>query len=109
VIDLDARHDRVVVGRRGELDAGGVVVDGFGLYCETVSPTESLLIQLRYRGEPIPCRLVKRQGSKARFEFDGAFARGAPGQAAVLYREDLVIGGGVIASSAFDSSIPLHP
>ena len=59
---------------------------------------EALEVQIRYRSRPAGCR-VFRDGGRWRVETDEPLYAVTPGQAGVLYRGDLVVGGGVIASA----------
>ena len=54
---------------------------------------DALKVRLRYRGELIPCRLVDEQ-----LELAWAERAITPGQSAVLYSGDEVVGGGVISA-----------
>ncbi len=95
VLAIDARANRVVVGRREELAVTEVELEGATFVGE--APAEPLVCEarLRYRARPLKAVL---DGSKLRLEepFFGA----APGQAAVLYQGSQVLGGGTIAHAA---------
>jgi tRNA U34 2-thiouridine synthase MnmA/TrmU len=58
-----------------------------------------VLAAVRYRMRPVPAhaRLV---GDELRIEFQQTLYGVAPGQSVVCYREDVVIGGGVIACAS---------
>jgi tRNA-specific 2-thiouridylase len=55
-------------------------------------------VQIRHRQEPIPAVVEEISGSRARIRFDSAVFAATPGQAAVAYRGDSVVGGGWIES-----------
>jgi tRNA-specific 2-thiouridylase len=55
-------------------------------------------VQIRHRGEPHSA-IVEFEGSQARVRFDVPVRAVAPGQAAVVYDGDRVLGGGWIAAA----------
>jgi tRNA-specific 2-thiouridylase len=55
-------------------------------------------VQVRYRTVPAPATIIPLEGDRARIVFDEPQFSIAPGQAAVFYRDDLLIGGGLIES-----------
>jgi tRNA-specific 2-thiouridylase len=55
-------------------------------------------VRLRAHGQETGCQVVPA-GDRARLEFDEPVAAVAPGQAAVLYDGDLVLGGGTVAAT----------
>ena len=57
---------------------------------------DALEVQIRYHSRPAGCR-VFRDGGRWRVETDEKLYAVTPGQSGVLYRGDLVVGGGVIA------------
>jgi tRNA-specific 2-thiouridylase len=62
-------------------------------------PVERADVKLRYRSEPLPAR-VEPTARGFRLELDEQAYGVAPGQAAVLYDEDIVVGAGLIRTSA---------
>ena len=65
---------------------------------EAPSPEFATNVVLRYRGIPLAATVTMR-GNEARLNL-GAPALVAPGQAAVFYAGDEVVGGGVVARPA---------
>ena len=51
-------------------------------------------MQIRYRHQSVPAKIIKIDDSRVRVEFDQPQISVAPGQSAVFYQEDCVIGGG---------------
>jgi tRNA-specific 2-thiouridylase len=89
-ITSDARTNTVVVGRREAL--ARTTIDAIGsLYV----PVDRAQVKLRYRSEPVPGRIHSQEGG-FRVELDRPVYGVAPGQAAVLYEDEIVVGAGLI-------------
>ena len=88
----DARTNTVVVGPRESLARTTVDVPSGRLYV----PVDRVEAKLRYRSPSAPAR-VERVGRGFRLSLDEPVYAVAPGQAAVLYEDDAVVGAGLIA------------
>lgn len=93
---IDVEHNRVVVGGREELEtgsftAGGAVWNGIGDAREFRAAC-----RIRYRHRPAPCRVVLLDDGRFTVHFDTPQSAVSPGQAAVLYDGEFVLGGGWI-------------
>lgn len=95
VLRLDLERNAAVVGRRDEVAARAYALRDVRFTADA-PPSERFAtrVSLRYRGEPLACD-VEMAGSDAVIRL-GEPALVAPGQAAVWYRDDEVIGGGVV-------------
>jgi tRNA-uridine 2-sulfurtransferase len=89
-VRFDARTNTVVVGGREALARTTIDASGH-LYV----PVDHANAKLRYRSEAVPARIRLRDGG-FRLELDRPAYGVAPGQAAVLYEEDVVVGAGLI-------------
>ena len=93
VTSIDPDSATVVVGGRQDLLREEFWVDGVSW---TDQPRGGhARVRLRHRHEPVACR-VETQGRRARISFDTPTGGVSPGQAAVLYDDDRVLGGGWI-------------
>lgn len=90
VVDVDAERATVRLGERDELLAGGAELVDVALHGNE-PPLECEAV-VRYRGHATPA--VLRPGGK--LEFRQPVSAVVPGQFAVMYRGDLVLGGGRI-------------
>jgi tRNA-specific 2-thiouridylase len=89
-IRSDARTNTVVIGGRDALARTAIAATG-DLYV----PVDRAHAKLRYRSEAVPARIHLQEGG-FRLELDQPAYGIAPGQAAVLYEDDVVVGAGVI-------------
>jgi tRNA-uridine 2-sulfurtransferase len=90
----DPAANTVVVGPRSALTTSKIAARG-RLY----APIERAEVKLRYRSPAVPASVVPIQGG-FRLLFDEPAYGGAPGQAAVLYEDDVVVGAGTIRVAA---------
>jgi tRNA-uridine 2-sulfurtransferase len=99
VLGTDAAANRVVVGPREALAARAVVLRDVTLNRDGERVDG---VKLRYRSEPLPCRVAARPGHHD--TLTAALAEQAlgvaPGQSACLMDGDLVVGHGTIAAAA---------
>ncbi len=97
---LEPERNRVVVGPVEDLDSRGAEVEAVR-WISGRAPAADLRarVRVRYRHDGADARLEPLAGSRARAHFDAPVRAVAPGQAAVFYRGDEVLGGGSIAAS----------
>ena len=100
VIELDAANNRVVVGDDSALDRGEFVVER----CNWIpfdQPPERLeaAVKIRYNHPGTPATVTPLGGGRARVNLQAPQRAVTPGQAAVFYQDDLVMGGGWITRS----------
>jgi tRNA-specific 2-thiouridylase len=100
VTALDAERNRVVVGRERELEAPIAVVSQVHWIAGTPpAPGARAQVKIRHQHASTPARIDVR-GDAALVHFDAPVRALAPGQAAVFYAGDVVLGGGWIAGPA---------
>jgi len=92
VLEIDAQNNRIVVGPRDNLAARDVFASDPIWYG---ADEERVLAMVRYRMEPAFAR-ARWSGGDLEVRFDNSVDGVAPGQAVVCYRDNLVVGGGVI-------------
>ncbi|HEX4941103.1 MAG TPA: aminomethyltransferase beta-barrel domain-containing protein, partial [Actinomycetota bacterium] len=101
VVDVDPAANRVVVGPGELLERRGLIADRVSWIAGEPpgdGPFEAE-IRIRYRGDDVPCVAEPLAEDRVRVEFRTAQRAVAPGQSAVLYRGDEVLGGGRIVEA----------
>ncbi|MCR4391387.1 MAG: tRNA 2-thiouridine(34) synthase MnmA [Candidatus Acetothermia bacterium] len=97
VVALDPKRNAVIVGPERALYADGLVAtDLRWIAGEPPADRFSAEVQIRYRASPVPAE-VEVRGDEAWVRFAEPQRAVTPGQAAVLYREEVTLGGGTIA------------
>jgi tRNA-specific 2-thiouridylase len=96
VTEVRPRTKQIVVGRRKDLEVREIRVGSLNWF---LAPEDAEAVQVRYNSPPVPCKLEDAG--------DGVLARlaepvvgVAPGQSAVFYKGDRVVGGGVVRTGA---------
>ncbi len=94
---VEAATNRVVVGRADELRVHGAHLRGVR-FTSGAAPEGPLRgeVQIRYRHAGAPAKIVATDSGEAQVYFEEPERAVAPGQAAVFYRGEQVLGGGWI-------------
>ncbi len=99
VIEIDAVANRIVVGGLEELCRSELVAGDINWIAgEPPDDKTAITVKVRYRAGECPAQVVM-QGDKAHIRFATPQKGLAPGQSAVFYCGDEVLGGGVIETS----------
>ena len=96
VVGIRPETATVVIGGPEDLLAGGCRVGGVSWVAGPPPEGDGLEARTRYLSPPAPVRLEPGTGGEWLLSFDEPQAAVTPGQAAVLYRGDEVLGGGTI-------------
>jgi tRNA-specific 2-thiouridylase len=100
VVSIDADRNLVVLGDLEDLDRTTMIVHQLNWQKIASVPEEGMdvVVKIRYKDPGTPA-FVKADGSKVVVEFMAPVKAIAPGQSAVFYAGDAVLGGGWIHSS----------
>ncbi len=98
VTDLDSARNALIVGRGENLEVQSFTVTEIN-WVAIASPAEpiSCQVKIRYKHEAAPAVVTPNGSDRASVRFDPPQRAVTPGQAAVFYSGDVVLGGGVIA------------
>lgn len=95
VTAINAEKNEITVGIKSQLYEEEFFVSGASWYLEPESPFEAE-IQIRYRHEAVIGEIERLEGGRAAVRMYTPQTAVTPGQAAVFYRDDCIIGGGWI-------------
>jgi len=97
IIGIDAEHDRIIIGGREECRSEELVARAvIWNYYESAKENMEVSVRIRYRTKPLKARLFPMSDSRMKVVFTEEAPLVTPGQAAVFYRDELVLGGGWI-------------
>ncbi|MBI5247829.1 MAG: tRNA 2-thiouridine(34) synthase MnmA [Elusimicrobia bacterium] len=95
VVRIDAKENAVIVGSTDELQTREITVGAMTLNGERNGETFQAEVRIRHRHVPTPSTITLHDGT-ATITFHEPQRAPAPGQAAVFYDNEAVIGGGTI-------------
>lgn len=96
VVEIQADSNKVVVGKREELACRGLLAVDVNWIVPPVEEEFDAAVQIRYRSAAIPCTVRTDAYGHCQVGFIRECSAVTPGQAAVFYRRDQVLGGGWI-------------
>ena len=98
VIGLDVGRNQVIVGTRDSASEGKCSVERVN-WVSIAEPTAPIRasVQVRYRSKAVPATVIPLEGSRVDLVFDEPQFGITPGQAAVWYDGDILLGGGIIS------------
>ena len=97
VVELDPATNRVVVGDETSLERDEFTVDRCNWIPFSEAPTQfEAVVKIRYNHSGTPATVTPESGGKAKIKLHAPQRAITPGQAAVFYQDDLVVGGGWI-------------
>lgn len=107
VVDIQPKTNTVVIGSFDELKTQEMWVKdvNFVKYASLDQPTESIT-RIRYKDKGTPST-IEASGRNMKVTFHAPVTAVTPGQSAVFYENDDVIGGGFIAKDALHEMAPL--
>jgi tRNA-specific 2-thiouridylase len=96
VLGVDAAANRVMVGPAELLNSRGLLAEQVNWIAERPDAPSEGTVKIRYRGRDVPAVVEPTGSSGAHVEFRSPQPAVTPGQAAVFYEGDEVLGGGTI-------------
>ncbi len=108
VIRMDAGKNMLVVGEREELFAPGCLVENMNWIRPAPDAPVNVRVRLRYRHKAAPATVFPKPDGQALVRFETPLSAVTPGQGAVFYQDDEVLGGGWIAAPSGDAEENSH-
>ncbi|MDH7603261.1 MAG: tRNA 2-thiouridine(34) synthase MnmA [Armatimonadota bacterium] len=98
VVSIDPEQNAIILGAPEEAKKRTVTIESL-TFVSGEKPAEPIVVsaKIRYNTQDAPARLEPMDCDRARLVFEEPQFAPAPGQSAVLYQGDEVIGGGIIA------------
>ena len=107
VLRVEPDSRRVVVGPDARLLATEVELAGCR-WLREVAPGEPLAARVRHRGALAPCAVARADGGRATIALRAPLRAVTPGQSAVLYVGDELVGGGYVSAARTLSVAPVR-
>ena len=99
VLRINAEKNTVMLGTSDELKAEYMLVENTMITdIQELFTCPNLTVRIRYRSKPIPCQVLPLENGQMLVRFLGEASAIAPGQSAVFYDGQRVLGGAFIAS-----------
>ena len=99
VLRINAEKNTVMLGTAEDLKTEYMLVeDAMIINQQELLSCENLTVRIRYRSKPIPCQVLPLESGQMLVRFLGEASAIAPGQSAVFYDGQRVLGGAFIAS-----------
>ncbi len=97
VVALRRDRNEVLLGTAADLNSSALRVSGINWVARPpAGPSLEAVVKIRYAHEATPARITPLGGGVARIEFAAPVRAATPGQAAVFYDGDVLLGGGWI-------------
>ena len=96
VVDIDPETRRVTVGNKRALACSGLIARAVHWLSRPADSETEVEVQIRYRTPAVPCVVGIGDGQTCEVRFERPVAPVTPGQAAVFYRGEKLLGGGWI-------------
>ena len=100
VVAIDIENNTVVLGEHHEVFSNQMIVEQINLISlSSLTEPRRVKVKIRYTAPEAPAILYPIEDNKIRVVFDEPQRAITPGQAAVFYEDDYVLGGGIIERS----------
>ena len=99
VVQLDAERNRLIVGTKNDLLSSACRVTDVNWIVDEPSKPLEISTRVRYRSKDVPSTVIPQDNQAAVVRFKTPQSAVTPGQGAVFYRGDEILGGGWIEKS----------
>lgn len=98
VLELDYRHNTLVVGPAAELGQESLTAERVNWTLDEAPPAGSRVqCKIRYKARAVDCTIFPQDGARVAVRFDEPLRDITPGQGAIFYDGEWCLGGGIIA------------
>jgi len=99
VVAIRPEDRAVVIGTRGELLGSGLTARGVNWLTDAPRLGDHVGVRVRHRAPIVPGEIIRIEGRDVEVALDAPVSAIAPGQSAVFYDGDVVLGGGFIEAA----------
>lgn len=100
VLEIDSIRNALLVGPKAALLRRELLAEQVHFVAQNPPPKPvAILAKIRYKANEAPATLIPLPGQMARVVFAAPQSAITPGQGVVFYQDDMVLGGGIIASA----------
>ena len=96
VVKINTQKNTIRIGTSEELLQSNLVIDNVNVPDPTLLSDDNLEVRIRYRSVPLKAKVEVLGANSLRIDFSKPASAVTPGQSAVIYKGDLVVGGGII-------------
>jgi tRNA-specific 2-thiouridylase len=98
VLEKDFSHNQLIVGPKNQPNNLSLRAEKVNwIAAKPTDSTQSATVKIRYKAQDVPCIISSSSDVSFDLKFENPLADITPGQAAVLYNDDVCLGGGIIA------------
>ncbi len=109
VIRLELDKNRVVLGNASDLQVRDCMVTNLNfILIKELQEARNVMVKIRYRSPLVPAKIEPVRSGEVRVLFEVPVKGICPGQAAVFYEGDKVVGGGIIDAAQLVKDIDKH-
>ncbi|NLW31792.1 MAG: tRNA 2-thiouridine(34) synthase MnmA [Fibrobacter sp.] len=96
VKEICPEKNAIIVAESKDLFSGSIVVKNVVFGFEKITVSETYSVQVRYKSKPVDCHIDEISDNALRIKLSEPVRAVAPGQSAVIYKENKVLAGGLI-------------
>lgn len=96
VVRIDPERRAIVIGTREALAGHGVAASEVNWLGPVPAPGDRVMAQIRHRSAAAEATIIEASGERMELAFEAPVFAITPGQSVVVYRDDRVVGGGII-------------
>lgn len=96
IIRIDVKTNSIIVGKREEALCAGIIAGSLSFTGAPIKRPVVLRVKIRYNHSEVPSRIIPLDKERLKVIFSKPQFAACPGQAAVFYHRQRVVGGGVI-------------